>query len=301
MTRRRPSFRLRPSGYGGQAGVAVFGLAVVLAIAIASQTVMGQRGGGAGGGAPGTKPLVPLTAASIVRDVQSYVGVNASMMAPVEAIISKTVFTVDQDRAKSTGQDVLVIAPAMTESPALNAYVTVQGEVFKFSPEEVVTRARGYTLDMPADAIEKFRGKPAIVATAVITGALIDLAKKPIPPMSADDVVLSGHMKAINSAFTAMRGGLDKPDAALLKEQIATLKKGFTDTEAFFKTKAIADAAKWSAEALQAVSGMEQSAAAGKFDDLKAPVGALQGTCTACHTARRERMDDGTYRLKIGG
>ena len=46
---------------------------------------------------------------------------------------------------------------------------------------------------------------------------------------------------------------------------------------------------------------MEQIAAAGKFEDLKAPVGALQATCTACHTARRERMEDGTYRLKIGG
>jgi cytochrome c556 len=46
---------------------------------------------------------------------------------------------------------------------------------------------------------------------------------------------------------------------------------------------------------------MEQSAAAGKFEDLKAPVGTVQQTCTACHTARRERMDDGTFRLRIGG
>ena len=280
-------------------GAALVGFSAVLAAAITSQTVLGQRGGGAGGGG-GAKPLVPLTAASIVRDVQTYVGVNASMVAPVEAIISKTVFTVDQDRTKSTGQDVLVIAPAMTEPPALNSYVTVQGEVFKFSPEDVATRARGYTLDMPADAIDKFRGKPAIVATAVITSGLVDLAKKPIPPVTPDDVVLTGHMKAINSAFLAMRGGLDKPDAAQLKEQIAALKKGFTDTEAFFKTKAIADAAKWSSEALQMVSTMEQAAGASKWDDLKTPVGSLQQTCTACHTARRERMEDGTYRLKIG-
>ena len=280
---------------------ALAGLTGLLAVAITTQSAIGQRGGGAPGAAPGAKPLVPLTAASVARDVQTYVGVNASMVAAVEAIISKTVFIVDSDRTKSTGQDVLVIAPPMTEPPAVNSHVTVQGEVFRFSAEEVATRARGYTLDMPADAIDKFKGKAAIVATAVITSALTDLAKKPIPPPTPDDVILGGHMKAINTAFTAIRGGLDKPDAAQLKTQIATLKKGFADTEMFFKLKSMADGAKWSADALAGVVGMEQSAGAAKWDDLKASVGTVQQTCTACHTARRERMDDGTYRLKIGG
>src|SRR5690349_3589787 len=107
---------------------ALAGLTGLLAVAISTQSAMGQRGGGAPGGAPAAKPLVPLTAATIARDVQPYVGVNASMMAAVETILSKTVFIVDSDRTKTTGQDVLVIAPAMTEPPAVNSHVTVQGE-----------------------------------------------------------------------------------------------------------------------------------------------------------------------------
>jgi hypothetical protein len=279
---------------------ALVGVTVVLAATMAARTVHTQRGGGAGGGAA-AKPLVPLTAASILLNPEGHIGENASMMASVETILSKTVFTVDQDRTKPTGKEVLVIAPTLTEPPALNTYVTVQGEVVKFDPEQIATKARGYTLDMPADAIEKYRGKPAVIATAVITTALTDLAKRPIPPVTPDDVVLGGYMKTINPAVTALRGGLDRPDAAQIKEQVTTIKKGFTDIDAFFKAKGMPDAMKIAADALQAATSMEQSAAAGKFEDLKTSVAALQQTCTACHAARRERVEDGTYRLKIGG
>jgi cytochrome c556 len=278
---------------------AIVGMTAVLCLAVASRTVFTQRGGG-GGAAGGAKPLVPLTAASILLNPAAHIGENASMMAAVEAMISKTVFTVDQDKTKSTGQEVLVIAPALTAPPALNSYVTVQGEVIKFDPEEVARKARGYTLDMPADAVEKFRGKPAVIATAVITTALLDLAKKPVPPMTPDDVLLDGYMKAINPAFTALRAGLDKPDAALVTAQVATIKKGFSDVQTFFKVKDMADALQWSGDALKVATAMEQSASAGKWDEIKASATTLQQSCTACHTARRERVDDGTYRLKIG-
>jgi cytochrome c556 len=279
--------------------VALAGMTAVLMTAVASRTVSGQRGGG-GGAAGGAKPLVPLTAASILMNPAGHIGENASMMAAVEAVLSKTVFTVDQDKTKSTGHDVLVIAPSLTEAPALNSYVTVQGEVIKFDTDEVSRKARGYTLDMPADAIEKFRGKPAIIATAVITGALLDLAKKPIPPMTPDDILLDGYMKSINPAFTALRAGIDKPDAAQVKEQVAAIKKGFTDVEAFFKVKGMADASGWAGDALKVATAMEQSASAAKWDEIKTAAGTLQQSCTACHTARRDRMDDGTFRLKIG-
>ena len=279
--------------------VALVGMTAVFLTALASRTVLTQRGGGgaAGGGA---RPLVPVTAGSIMLNPTAHIGENASMMAAVEAVLSKTVFTVDQDKTKSTGQEVLVIAPTLTEAPALNSYVTVQGEVIKFDTDEVARKARGYTLDMPADAIEKFRGKPAVIATAVITGALLDLAKKPIPPMTPDDVLLDGYMKSINPAFTALRAGIDKPDAAQIKEQIAAIKKGFTDVDNFFKVKNIADASQWAGDALKTSTAMEQSAAAGKWEDVKTSAATLQQSCTACHTARRERMDDGTFRLKIG-
>jgi cytochrome c556 len=62
----------------------------------------------------------------------------------------------------------------------------------------------------------------------------------------------------------------------------------------------MADASGWAGDALKVATAMEQSASAAKWDEIKTAAGTLQQSCTACHTARRDRMDDGTFRLKIG-
>ena len=40
------------------------------------------------------------------------------------------------------------------------------------------------------------------------------------------------------------------------------------------------------------------AASAWEWDDAKTAATTLNGLCGQCHTARRERMDDGTYRIK---
>jgi len=248
--------------------------------------------------AAGARPLVPMTASTIARDPAAHIGENVSMMATVEAVLSKTVFVVDQDKSKTTGQDVLVIAPTLIGALSPNTYVTVQGEVITFDPAEIAKKARTYTVDLPQELIAKYQGKPAVLATAVVTPALIDLAKRPIPPMTPAEVAFSGHMKIVNSAFPAIRGGLENPDAAQLKEQAAALKKAFTDVEAFFKSRGTADALKWAGEALKHATTIEAGIAAAKWDDVRAAAGSLQPMCAQCHGQFRERMDDGTYRFK---
>ena len=247
------------------------------------------------GAAP--RPMVPMTAASILRDPASHIGMSVSMMASVEAILTKTAFVVDQDKAKSI-EPLLVIAPALTEAPELNTHVTVQGEVFRFDPADIAKRAKDYTLDLPAEVVAKFTGKPAVLATAVITPALRDLAKKPIRPMTPDEVIFSGYMKAINTALPAVRSGLEKPDPETLKGHVASLKQAFTDVESFLKTKGPADAVKFASESLAAATAMEKSLASGKLEEIKASAGTIQGLCAQCHKPFRETMEDGTYRIR---
>ena len=252
-----------------------------------------------GGAAP--RPLVPMTASTIAREPAAHIGENVSMMAAVEAVLSKTVFTVDQDQAKSTGRDVIVIAPNLQAAPELNMYLTVQGEVFMFDPAEITKRNRVYKLDLSPEQVEKLRGKPAVMATAVVNLALVDLAKRPIVPPTPAEVAMSGAMKTINSAMGVVRAGLEKPDAAQLKEQAAALKKAFAETEAIFKTRGTATAITWSAEALKHATAMEAAVAAGKWDEVKAAAGGIQPLCAQCHGEHRERLDDGSYRIKSGG
>jgi hypothetical protein len=239
-----------------------------------------------------------MTAASLVRDPASHVGQNVSLMASVDALLGPTTLSVDQDPASSKGQDVLVFAEVLSTPPELNSYVTVQGEVFLFDPAEVARRGR--TLELSPELVAKYKGRPAIVATAVITSGLIDLAKKPIPPMTPEEQAFSELMKAIQPAVTAVRGGLEAPDAAAIKEQAAILRKAFTDVEAFFKARGTTDAAGWAGESLKHVLTIEVGAGAGKWDAVKTAAGSLQQLCTTCHTQHRVRMDDGSYRIKAG-
>ena len=242
-----------------------------------------------------------MTASTILRDPAAHMGENVSMMAAVETVLSKTVFTVDQDKTKSGPQDLLIISPTLSGVPEKDSYVTVQGEVFKFDPAEVAKRAKGYTLDLSADLVQKYQGKPAVLATVVVTTALVDLAKKPIPPMNSGEQILSVQMKAIQASTTALRGGLDAPNADQLKEQVGILKKAFTEADMVFKGLGAPDAIGWVGDAMKLVTTMETAVGTSKWDDVKASAGTLQQLCTSCHTVHRERMDDGTYRWKSGG
>jgi cytochrome c556 len=247
---------------------------------------------------PAAGPLVPMTASSLLRNPFAHLGENVSLIAAVEAILSKTVFTLDQDRSKSTGQELLVIAPTLITLPDLNVYVTVQGEVLRFDPAEIAAKAQDYTLDLSPEIIAKFQGKPVVLARAVIAPSLVDIAK-PVPrPMTPEEITFSEWMKAINPAFTAIRSGLEAPDAAQMKTDVAVLKKAFTNVETFFKARGTTDAIKWSADSMAAVATMERGAAGAKWEEVKAGAGSLQQMCTACHTAHRERMEDGTFRIR---
>lgn len=287
----------------GAVFVGVVGLATAIGLRAQGPPPPGQAPQGAppaAPAAPAARPMIPMTAASLVRDPGSYIGENVSLMASVDAVLSRTAFTIDQNKTATTGQDVLVIVQTLSAAPELNSYVTVQGEVIRFDPAEVAKRNKNFAVDLSPELVEKYRGKPAILATAVITTALLDLAKKPIPPMSPAELAFSQLMKAIQPAVTAVRAGLEKPDAAQLKDQAAVLRKSFADVEAFFKARGTADAIGWSAESLKHVSTIETGIAAAKWDDVKAAAGSLQQLCTQCHTQHRERMEDGSYRIKGG-
>jgi hypothetical protein len=269
--------------------------AVAAALLIGSVALRAQQAPPAQAAA---RPMVPMAASSLLRNPDAHIGANVSLMAAVETILSKSAFTVDQDRTKAAEKDLLIIAPNLNAAPDLNAYVTVQGEVFKFDVAEIAKRSKTYKLDLTPEQIAKYQGRPAIFATSVISPAMVDLAKRVLPPPTAAELEFRKAMLAINPAFMALRGGLDTPNAALLKEQVATLKKSFGDVEAFFKTKGTADAAAWAGDAVKLATTMEQAVVGAKFDDVRTAAGSMQQLCAQCHGVHRERQDDGTFRIK---
>jgi hypothetical protein len=247
------------------------------------------------------KPLVPVAASSVAANPDPYVGEYVTMTGAVEANLSKTSFSVDQDKTKSTGKEVLVLAPTMQKPAEANGYVTVIGQLIKFDEKEVAAKLKDYKIDLSPDDLAKFRGKPVVLATAVINTAGIDIAKKPIPAMSADELALQKIMTRLPPAQAALRKALDGKDLDLVKEQATILKTSFTETEAFWKAKGNTDAMTIAAEGKKHADAILINLGLGNLEAAKTSITPLGGTCGSCHGKYRERMDDGTFRIKTAG
>jgi hypothetical protein len=251
-----------------------------------------------GGTTMPSKAIVPVAASTLAASPDRYYGEPVSVAGAVERSLSRLAFSIDQDARSSAGADILVLARILNSPVEPNTYVTVIGQAVRFTEEEVATKAKDYVADLPADVVEAFRGRPAILAAAVINHAGVDLAMRLPPPMTADEAVHAKIMKQVGPANAALRKALEARDGKLAHENAVVLRKAFAETGGFWRARKRNDAVGWARDADQAVEAIDRLAAEGKWDDVKTSATALGQACQACHTAYRERYDDGSYRFK---
>ena len=253
--------------------------------------------------APAPKPYVPLAADALANDADHYLGENVTVTGAVGRVLSRSAFAVEQRPvvAKQDAKDILILAPILNGSVEPDKYVTVAGEVVRFDPAEIAKKVKGYQIDLPTDAIEKYRGRPAIVAKVVVNDKSIDLAMRMPPPETTEEKALDAQMKKIAPAFAALRGGVDASRNDVAAQQITVLKQAFAQTESIWKTKGVAEATKLSQDARKHVDAIEQSAIVGDWDAARKSVASLNQACQTCHSSYRERFDDGSYRIKKPG
>jgi len=259
----------------------------------------GAPGGGPGGGAPPPKPILPASASSIAAKPDGFYGQVVSIYATVEQSLAPTAFSVDQDKTKSTGQEVVVLATRLHEPVQANTYVTVIGEVVHADADEIAKKARPGTPALPPDLLAKYKGKPVILATSVINGAFTDLARYIPPPMTPEEAVLDKAMKSVGQANGALRKGIDGANAELVKTNTAILAKAFAETETFWKGRGNAEAVKFAQTARGAVAAIESAAGMGNWNEAKAQNTTLGQQCQGCHVFR-ERGEDGSFHIKPG-
>jgi cytochrome c556 len=271
----------------------------------------GQRGGRGGGegAAPAAKPYVPTSATALARDPNPFIGENVTLTAAVEQILSHSAFLVEQrlpagsngsPKAPSgTIKDVLVLAPILNAPVDQDKYVTVAGEVMKFDPAEIAKKVKNYQLDLTPDAAEKYKGRPVIIAKVVVNGSMVDLAMRLPPPYTADEKSLDDTMKKVAPASAALRASVDASRMENTADNIVLLKKAFTEAEAFWKGKAVADAVKKAQDARTLVETIDREVASGDWDNAKKSVASLNQACGGCHTPYRERFDDGSFRARL--
>lgn len=242
--------------------------------------------------------LVPMTAASLAAQSDRYLGQVVAVYATVESLVSKTSFSVDQNPRAATPADILVIAPNLNIHPTPNAYITVIGEAMRFDPAVIATKAKGYTLDLPADVVARYQGKPMVLATSVVDGAMTELAKFIPPPMTPEEAAFDAVMKQVNPTLGEMRKGLEASDAAIVRTQGTKLRDLFAETRTFFTRRSVPDARGWAGDAIALVESVTTGAAAGDWAAAKEAASKIQPLCAQCHNAQRERLEDGSYRVK---
>ncbi len=113
-------------------------------------------------------------------------------------------------------------------------------------------------------------------------------------------VDLDATMKKVGPAFAALRKSMEAMDSKIAKEQTEILEDAFDDAEKFFEGRGKHDAHQWASDAKKTVAAIEKSAGDSKWDEVKASIGNLGKTCQTCHTAYREKAEDGTFRMKPG-
>lgn len=248
---------------------------------------------------PPAKPLVPLAASTLANRPDAYYGEKVTVTAAVEQSVSATAFSIDQDPAKSTGKDVLILAPRLNEPVDPNGYVTVLGEVVKLDPAEI-GKQKEYAGALSPEIITQFQGKPVVLATSVINSAGIDLAKRLPLPMTPEEEDYDKVMKRIGPAFAELRKGMEASDVEVTKQNARIMKDAFGDTASFWRDQGKSDAVQWAQDARKIADSIERAANDGKWDEVKASAGNVGKTCQSCHGIYRERFDDGTFRIKPG-
>jgi hypothetical protein len=250
---------------------------------------------------------IPVATNRILQTPAAYYGKLVTLSAGVERVLSNTAFIVDQQGKvagtagpSAIGKPILVLAPYLNRPVDPKAYLIVRGEVVRFDPTATIRAAPDYKIDVPPEAIETFRGQPVVVANSVIDSARIELGKKPLRPPMPEELALGAAMKRIAPALAAAQTAAKDSNADEVAESVATLKIAFEQTEAVWDDLGQAAAAEWARVARDSADALGRRARSGNWDGAKTAAGALNRVCESCHTAYRERMEDGSFRIRAG-
>jgi cytochrome c556 len=113
-----------------------------------------------------------------------------------------------------------------------------------------------------------------------------------------DEDAYKGWMKAAPAAVGGIRKNLEAKSLDAVVVDAKKLEDIFGQSAEFWTKKGGADAAGWSKDAQAAAAKVASAAAAGDADGAAAAFKAVTGSCKGCHDAHREKVADGSYKIK---
>ena len=134
--------------------------------------------------------------------------------------------------------------------------------------------------------------KKILLVTAGCATLLLGVA------FAQDDHELGGVMKTIGGANGAVRKTVAAKDG---NETAATAEKlagAFEKVQAHFQEHHMDDGVKFAETAHHASMNLAAAAKAGEWDKASDELKTLGAQCQGCHAAHREKLPDGSYKMK---
>lgn len=122
----------------------------------------------------------------------------------------------------------------------------------------------------------------------------MDAAGKP----DVDEKEYAASMKTLGATMGHLRKSIEAKTADDVVTDASKVEAVFLLSEKFWKERKVDDATKWSQDGLAAAKELSAAAKANDMDKAAAATKAVGATCMACHTAHREKLPDGTYKIK---
>ena len=113
-----------------------------------------------------------------------------------------------------------------------------------------------------------------------------------------DEKAFQKNMKAVGKTSKAFKANFEAKNAAAIEKDGAATAEAYQAMAAFFKARKNDDAVKWSEDSAAGAAGAAAAAKAGDWDKVKSQWGAAGKNCKACHDKYREKLDDGSYKIK---
>jgi cytochrome c556 len=113
-----------------------------------------------------------------------------------------------------------------------------------------------------------------------------------------DETKLQKSMKEVGDAAKRFKKNQDEKNADQMAKDAQRIAEIYHETIAFWKERKMDDAVKSSQESEAAAKAAAIAAKAGDWEKVKANVQGLMKNCKSCHDSHREKLEDGTYRLK---
>lgn len=116
--------------------------------------------------------------------------------------------------------------------------------------------------------------------------------------MALDEKELTKKMKAAGEHMGPIRKSAQAQSMPDVATHAKAMVQALEGTETFWKDRNLPQAVKWSEDGVVAAKALAKAAEENNADGVRAAMSKLGASCKSCHDVHREKLPDGTYKIK---